>query len=69
MYIKGMEVTNMKSKLIKRIDSYDIWSDPDGFRVLAANGSEPDRLVAVVDTLESAVRLVRVDMMDVGDRW
>jgi hypothetical protein len=59
----------MDSKIVKQIDSYDIWQDSDGFRVMAANASQPDRLVAAVDTLQAAIRQVRIDMMNVGDRW
>lgn len=55
------------SKLIKRVDSYDIWRDvePTGttYRVIAVNRHGSDQLVAAVDTLEAALRCMRRDSM------
>ena len=55
--------------LVKRIDSYDIWRDPDGFRVTVACGSQPDQLVGCYETLKDAERGVSRDMNGFNSRW
>lgn len=52
------------ARIVKQIDSYDIWHDDDGsYRVMAASGYQPDRLVACVDSLKIAIEQVRRDMV------
>ncbi len=59
----------MASKLIKQIDNYDIYQDVDANGVTYTVNAEEagqTRLVANVDSITVALKMVRVDMM--GDR-
>lgn len=54
------------SRIVKQIDTYDIWQDPDGSYTVNAEEGGHTRLVANVDSLKSAIRQVRIHMM--GER-
>lgn len=55
----------MASKLVKQIDSYDIWQNVDAtgvhYTVNAENGGQT-RFVACVDSITAAIRQVQIDM-------
>lgn len=50
------------ARMIKQIDTYDIWDNEDGSYTVNAEEGGHTRLVGSVDTYQAAMKILRRDM-------